>query len=329
MHATGRLEIGDRIGDYRVEAVFGRGSLLDVCFATHVVLPRKALIRIATQTDVAAGHQLLREACIVEALTHPGVPRLYDCGRLGDGRTWVASERIGGRLLTARAVFTPDAVAELIRDVGSILSAAHDRGVAHLGVRPTSIMLEPKGRGWPACLTDWSSARPLDASPEARRIGPYDAPELAYTLPYDVRMDSYSLGVVAYEAMSGTQLRHDDARRSMVADQLLLHVGQYAEVTDTICQLAWLIDEMMAVDPLRRPAAGSVWDRARAIVAALADERAAAIIDSRTETEPSIPLARVALRKPKWTPGYAVDDGVVASEIEPEKTSTDPDKSDR
>lgn len=332
MHATGRLEIGDRIGDYRIEAVFGRGSLLDVCFASHVVLPRKALIRIATQTDIAAGHSLLREACIVEALTHPGVPRLYDCGRLGDGRTWVASERIGGRLLTSRPAFTPNAVAELIRDVASILHAAHDRGVVHLAVRPTSIMLEPKGRAWPACLTDWSGARPLDASPEARRIGPYDAPELAYTVPYDIRMDSYSLGVVAYEALSGTHLRHDDARRSMVADQLLLHVGQHSEVTETICQLAWLVDEMMSIDPLRRPAAGTAWDRARAIVAALADERAAAIIDAGTETEPSIQLARVSLRKPKWTPGYKpadvpVDDGVVANEIEPEKTRTDPEKS--
>src|SRR5258705_8141741 len=94
-----RLGTGDRIADYRIELVLNRGELWDLVAAAHVVLPRLATIRVAQVGQPTAGVRLLREACIIEALTHPGVPRLYEAGRLPDRRPWGAIGRgVGGVL---------------------------------------------------------------------------------------------------------------------------------------------------------------------------------------------------------------------------------------
>jgi serine/threonine protein kinase len=340
--AKGSIELGDRIGDYRVEAVFGRGTQLDVCFASHVVLPRRALIRVASRRQAtAAGIQLLREACILEALNHPGVPRLYDCGRLGDRRPWVATERVSGRQLGNYRPMSPAAVAQLIRDTAAILEVAHARGVVNRGVRPDALLLAPSGRGWPVCLTDWSDARALDSIREPRPAGQYDAPEIASDLRYDGRLDVFSLGIVVFEALSNTSLVRGDARRTMVADQLLLHAGHRGTITPAVSELAWLIDDMMSPVPANRPTAMAARTMATSIVHELERELAESVelaaeaaepdlIDvpapgtsRRAPTDPS-PLARLSVRKLKWTPGYDTagvrdDTDAVPDEITPDR----------
>src|SRR5678815_928881 len=83
-----RFEPGARIGDYVVEREVAYEASAIAYFATHVVLPRQAHIKVAHPGPRAAAIQLLREACILEALSHPGVPRVYECGVLADRRPW-------------------------------------------------------------------------------------------------------------------------------------------------------------------------------------------------------------------------------------------------
>lgn len=54
--------------------------------ATHALLPRKAIVRFAAHDAEA---QLMREACVLEAVKHPGVPRVFECGLLEDRRPWI------------------------------------------------------------------------------------------------------------------------------------------------------------------------------------------------------------------------------------------------
>jgi serine/threonine-protein kinase len=277
--APGQVSSGDRIGDYRVELVLGRGPHADVCAAAHVRLPRSATIRVARGGQSPAGVRLLREACIVETLNHPGIPRLYDCGRLPDRTAWVASERVDGRALSVMIrtrPMLPLEVARLVRDVAAILEHAHRRGVVHRAVGPDTILVTDDGRGWPVCLSDWSCARTLDAVPAPGQPGPHDAPEHARGTLDHGTIDVFALGVAAFEALSGTPAFRTDAPLTMVADQVTRFLRQRGVVTAATGQLAWLIDDMLAAAPSRRPSSADVCVIAGDLALALEREASAA-----------------------------------------------------
>jgi eukaryotic-like serine/threonine-protein kinase len=146
----------------------------------------------------------MREACILEALPHPGVPRVYECGVL-ERRPWVAMEHIEGTSIEQAAAERPiglsDAMA-VVRDAAAILAYAHKRGIIHRSITPKSIMRTPE-RGFPLCITDWGDAA-IDDTASSHPVQSYTrfyrAPELAVEGRADARADIYSLGAVVFEA---------------------------------------------------------------------------------------------------------------------------------
>src|ERR1051325_9459 len=126
MGTTDRFSPGSRIGDYVVERDAGDGYE-----AVHVLLPRRVRLEVMHPTFVGlkpVAVRMMREACILEALRHPGVPRVFEVGLMNDSRTnrpWVASELVEGELLAERGVLDAVSVLELIRDIADVLSHAH------------------------------------------------------------------------------------------------------------------------------------------------------------------------------------------------------------
>lgn len=156
-----------RIGDYLVEQAIDDRTYL----ATHVVLPRRARITISSREDAAL---TLREACIVEALRHPGVPRVYECGLLADKRAWLAVERVDGEALGR---LSTAGVVALVRDLAEILDHAHRRGVVHGNLRAETIVKASPRRGFPICLLDWGRTHVGEAvADDLRALGAIVAP---------------------------------------------------------------------------------------------------------------------------------------------------------
>jgi serine/threonine-protein kinase len=189
------------VGNYRIEHAVG-GGLFE---ARHAVLPRRALIK--TVPDALGWVKplrvaVLREACILEALQHAGIPRLYETGRLADGRPWFACEDVDGTPLDEAGHLTLPTLITLIRDLAEVLEHAHRRGVIHAGLRPDRIVLTD--RAFPVCIDDWSCARTHDAGAVVPAVaGPrrYEAPELAAGDPIDDRADVFALGMIARERL--------------------------------------------------------------------------------------------------------------------------------
>jgi hypothetical protein len=157
------------IGDYTIDRELSTVPGQACYEATHVVLPRRARITVAR--DRAAGIRVLREACILEALRHPGVPRMFDCGTLAGQFPWIATELVRGEALPATPTTTE--LAALTRDVAAILAHAHRRGVVHDGLWLDSIVRDPE-RGFPICLREWSRARcgdPAEGASDVRALG--------------------------------------------------------------------------------------------------------------------------------------------------------------
>lgn len=249
----GTLRPGDRVGEYIVEAqVAGRGTGL-AYEAIHVVLPRRVTIKVrpAHQWAKSIAHDLLREACIIDALDHPGIPRLYECGMLPDHRPWTATELVDGtsvqmaierNLSAAQTSIDMPVAAAIIRDVAEILDYAHSRGLVHNHVTTESIILPSTPRRFPVCLVDWSGARAHDsATPLPLLPGlnarPFASPELRHGDAIDGRSDVYSLGIIARELLRRAQI-------------------------DPPPVFAALVHRMLAADPTRRPSADEVRDHA-------------------------------------------------------------------
>lgn len=222
------LAPGDRIGNYRVERIVGRDASCSVYEASHAVLPRRAVVKVMhSQVAQADAAHVLREACILEALRHPGVARVYESGTLLGRRPWFAREHVRGpTLATVMASPRPmrpnrpsgldlaDVVA-LVRDLAEVLEHAHQRFIVHAGLIPARVLLTAHMSGFPLCVADWSGARLISAqsgvAPGGPRAGvgaddaPYVAPELAAGEGVDERTDVFALGALARQMLAAVE----------------------------------------------------------------------------------------------------------------------------
>lgn len=267
-----------RIGDYVIEKEDDDGYQ-----ATHVLLPRRVRLNVMHPTFVGlrpVAVRMMREACILEALRHPGVPRVYEVGVLADERTqrpWVASELVEGETLATTFVLGYIPVVEVlavVRDVADILAHAHSRNVVHRGVRPEAIIRGDGSRGYPLCLVNWTDARVPDASEDADRA---------------FADDVFALGLVADLVLS--------TRTGLPAKVLAL------------------VNDMLAPNPMSRPTAADIAARAKAMLEALeappepiTDDEVIELSRLRpgrsTKPTPPPPVARPRLR---WTPALGVE----------------------
>ncbi len=227
-----------RIGDYRIDRELGVEEAGVVYLGLHAVLPRQAAIKVmhAAASQPSAAIQTLREACLLESLSHPGIPRVFECGILPDHRPWAAFERIDGVTLGELIAGAPLAIAELVvvlRDVGDLLAHAHARGVVHRRLTVDAIV-RTADRGSSVGVRHWADARAR--APEPR-------------LAVDARDDVYALGAAAFRALAGGApgVGVSTAERCPAAP----------------VELTALIDHMLAPDPATRPPSDEVRDRAR------------------------------------------------------------------
>ena len=226
-----------RIGDYKVERTLGSEETGMVYLATHVVLPRRAAIKVMHASNAwlrQVAVQIIREACILEALSHPGIPRVFECGVLPDRRPWTAYEWLDGPTLGATLAAGPLAMADLVvmlRDLAEILAHAHDRGVVHRRLIVEAITQTPN-RMVSINLRQWGDACTIDT--QAR-------------VSVDARDDVHALGVIAHRALTGT-----------LPDRAIATASRCPAAPR---ELTELVDQMLAIEPIARPTSAEVRDR--------------------------------------------------------------------
>src|SRR5262249_6302916 len=146
-------------------------------------------------------------------LRHPGVVKVYECNLLPDHRPWIAMELVEGETLANRLHYAHALpgleVASLLGDVADVLSAAHKQGVVHRDLKPDNLVCTPTDREYPVRVLDWGVARlglrsrlTLDGMTPGTPM--YMSPEQATGREIGAPCDVYSLGVIAYEALTGS-----------------------------------------------------------------------------------------------------------------------------
>ncbi len=197
---------------YEVVGKLARGGMATVYLAHDLRLSREVAIKIMND-GLGDSEEFARrfdaEARAAAHLSHHNVVSVFDQGS-DDGRPYIVMEYIKGctlrQLITREAPMEPERVLGLLEPVASALAAAHAAGIIHRDVKPENVLISDRGE---VKVADFGLARAVTAQSHAATTGlvmgtvSYIAPELVTKGRADARSDVYSLGIVAYEMLTG------------------------------------------------------------------------------------------------------------------------------
>jgi serine/threonine-protein kinase len=249
--------------------------------AVHTVLPRRAALKVMhaellRQPGMAT--RMVQEAAILEDVRHPGIVRVYECNLLPDRRPWIAMELIKGETLANRllcAGILPAAeVASLLSDVADVLATVHKSNVVHRDLKPDNLLCSPTDREYPLRVIDWGVARlgvagrmTMDGLTPGTPI--YMSPEQATGRDIAGPCDIYSLGVIAYEALTGDPPFDGRTLAEVVCMHLTRKPAALRDRCNAPIALCDLVGRMLQKDPALRPCAIEVRQFGRAIASEL------------------------------------------------------------
>jgi eukaryotic-like serine/threonine-protein kinase len=192
---------------YAVVARIAQGGMATVYRAHDRQLDRVVALKVPRPEfarDRAFCEQFRREARAAARLAHPNVVAVHDSGE-ERGLPWIVMEYVDGQtlraLLDSRGRLDLDTTAELLGEVADALDHAHRHGIAHLDVKPENVLITSDS----VKVADFGLARAAQGTRDhaLAATAQYCAPEVLRGGMVDGRADIYSLGVVAYECLTG------------------------------------------------------------------------------------------------------------------------------
>ncbi len=259
--------LGQRVGNYVIERPLARGGMGSVFVARHLSLGKEVAVKfvdieLKERPDLA--QRFLDEARVTANLNHPNIVDIFDFGEL-DGRLYYVMELLRGRSLRgqmrAHGRCTVEELLPFMEQVCSALAAAHAAGVVHRDLKPGNIFMLD-GSPPRAKLLDFGVAKLMAAAESKTRNGQvlgtasHMAPEQALgdVARITPQSDLYSLGVIAYEMLTGVPLfRHESDLMLMV-----MHVrDRVTPIRDVVPEVsepvASIIESCLAKAPQERP----------------------------------------------------------------------------
>ncbi len=220
--------IGQTLGQYRLEALIGRGGMASVYRARQESMDRDVAVKVMA-AELAHNAEFVarfeREARVIARLQHPHILPVIDFGRHGD-HVYLVMQLIDGGMLSDRLRQTSLSLAQVARFLTQIASAlhyAHQRGIVHRDLKPNNVLLDALDNVY---LTDFgiakmlagttTTAQSLTATGSVMGTPAYMAPEQWRSEPVDARTDIYALGVILFEMLLGTLPFQADTPFSMM-----------------------------------------------------------------------------------------------------------------
>jgi Tol biopolymer transport system component len=215
------LTVADR---YVLERELGSGGSSVVYLAHDRVLPNKRCVVKILKEDSVHGELFERkfqEEISAQVLLegHEGIVAVSDKGRLADGRPYFIMQHVEGTTLRAKIADGPlpfGRVGQIVRQIGDALTFAHQKGIYHLDLKPSNIILQESGAGVRVWLIDFGTAKITsshDGAHTTTRVAvgtpPYMAPE-QYMGRTSQASDVYAFGMIVFEMLTGTRPDEDD-----------------------------------------------------------------------------------------------------------------------
>lgn len=205
------LTLGTLVGQYRITGYLGDGHSTKVFKAYQDTLDRHVILKVLrSRHDSATYDRFKLEAQLAARLDHPNILPTLDFGDDPKAYTylvyrWVDGEPLRNRL---RSGALPVAeVARILGGLGAALTYTHQRSILHRDLRPSNVLLDKNSNVYLADfalppLTEGGTAM-LGAGDISLSAPEYASPEQARGEELESYSDQYSLGVLAFEMLTG------------------------------------------------------------------------------------------------------------------------------
>jgi serine/threonine protein kinase/tetratricopeptide (TPR) repeat protein len=205
-------------GRYLIVRELGRGGFGSVYLASdEKMMSKRVVVKVLHDKEVTNEWSIIKFRQETEALTrvdHPGIVGILDTGELPAGNPYIVMRYVDG--VTLRSCITAEGMgleraARLIKQIGSALAAAHEKGVLHRDLKPENIMLQTLSGGEEqATIIDFGVAKVKNSVVALSTVEPSAAGTYCYMSPEQFRgervtaaSDIYSMGIIAYEMTTG------------------------------------------------------------------------------------------------------------------------------
>ncbi len=201
-------------GHYEIEREIGQGAYATVYLARDLKHERKVAVKVlhADPSSEMGELRFIREIRLLARLQHPNILPLHDSGHV-EALLYYVMPYVSGETLRDRIdrekQLPYDAACNIARDVADALAYAHGQGIIHRDIKPENILLSA---GHPV-LADFGIARAIDLAGvrQVTQTGMGSPGTPAYMSPeqlmgdkeLDGRSDTYSLGCVLFEMLTG------------------------------------------------------------------------------------------------------------------------------
>lgn len=270
-------EVSDLEDEYLLLGELGRGGSAVVYRAQDRALIRDVAIKVVRPKFAASAEdavaRLAREARTVARLQHPNIVTVHAVKPLRDGGLALVMQLVPGKTLKQTiqddGPFAPDRAERVIKDVAEALAFAHAKGVVHRDVKPENIFIE-SGTGR-ALLSDFGIAHSTEYDSRLTMTGAaigtpaYMSPEQIDGAPANARSDIYSLGLVAWEMLTGERPWEGEALYNVIYKQKTENLPAIDALRPGVVppRLQYIVERMLQKKPSAR------WAGADGLLAAL------------------------------------------------------------
>jgi len=305
--------VGQRLGNYRVIRLLGKGGFGDVYLGEHIHLNTQVAIKVLQTRLVGSNLEQFRvEAQTIARLVHPHIVRIFDFGVEDDIPFLVMDYAPNGILRQRHPKGIPvpaKSIVAYVKQVAAALQYAHDRKLIHRDVKPENMLLGLTGD---VLLSDFglvliAQSTGSQTTKEVAGTIPYMAPEQINGKPRPAS-DQYALGIVIYEWLSGERPFNGSFVEIATQHLMIPPAALYGRVAGVSPAMEEVVFTALAKDPQQRYA--SVQDLAIALEQACERTQAPLPVSPLPMTSPDQSSQPTYVVAP---PGQAVQSIVVVS----------------
>jgi|JI10StandDraft_1071094.scaffolds.fasta_scaffold84147_2 serine/threonine protein kinase len=256
---------------YRIIKKLAAGGMGEVYQAEHVELHKQFAVKVmlpALSSDQEFVNRFKREAISASRIGQQNIIDISDFGQTDDGRFYFVMEFLDGvtiaSLLHRQGALPVQRMVNIALQTARALAAAHAQGIVHRDMKPENVMvLQRPGQPDFVKVLDFGVAKVSTGPGQGGQtqlgmvVGTpqYMSPEQAMGVAVDSRTDTYALGLILYEMLSGMPTFHGDTASILMVKQVTEPAPPFSpELAASVpAALHDLIFQMLEKDPNSRP----------------------------------------------------------------------------